>query len=80
MRNSNNTVYQLKTTLLKALLLTLLVMFSGQTAPIETYDIPINSDFHGECPCKMWALGMERVFSNKAIKYGENLKIYQLRD
>ena len=55
-------------------------MFSGQTAPIETYDIPINSDFHGECPCKMWALGMERVFSNKAIKYGENLKIYQLRD
>ena len=43
-------------------------MFSGQTAPIETYDIPIDSDFHGEGPCKMWAPGIDQVFSSKAIK------------
>ena len=56
-------VYYLKTTLSKALF----VMFSGQTALIETYDIPINSDFDGERPCKMWALGIDRVFSSTTI-------------
>ena len=43
-------------------------MFSEKTAPIETHGIPIDSDFHGEGPCKMWARGIEQVFSSKAIK------------
>ena len=44
-------------------------MFSEQTATIETHDIiPFDSDFHGEGPCKMWAPGIDRVFSSKAIK------------
>ena len=39
-------------------------MFSEHTAPIGTYDIPINSDFHGDGPCQIWALGIDWVFSS----------------
>ena len=30
---------------------------------IETYSIPIDSDFHGDDPCKIWAPGIDQVFS-----------------
>ena len=43
-------------------------MFSEHTAPIGTYDIPIDSDFHGDGPCQIWAPGIDREFSSKAIK------------
>ena len=39
-------------------------MFSEQTAPFGTYDIPIDSDFHGDGPCRIWAPGIGRVFSS----------------
>ncbi len=29
-------------------------MFSESTAPIETYYVPIDSDFHGDGPCKIY--------------------------
>ena len=43
-------------------------MFSEHTAPIGTYDIPIDSDFHGDGPCQIWAPGIDRVFSSITIK------------
>ncbi len=39
-------------------------MFSEHTAPIGTYDIPINSDFYGDGPCQIWTPGIDRVFSS----------------
>ena len=48
--------------------LTCYPMFSEQTAPIGTYDIPMDSDLHGEGPWKIWAQGIDRVFSSITIK------------
>lgn len=34
-------------------------MFSEQTQPIETYDKPVDSDFHGDdsmTQCKLWVV------------------------
>ena len=53
-------------------------MFSGQTAPIERYDIPINSDFNGERPCKMWAPGIDRVLSS--IYINENYAVIEVAE
>ena len=45
-------------------------MFSEQTAPIGTYDILIDSDFHGDGPCQIWAPGIDQVFSSKTYRGG----------
>ena len=52
---------------IKENLLTYSGMFSEQTAPIGTYDIPIDSDLHGEGPWKIWAPGIDRVLSSSHI-------------
>ena len=53
---------------IKENLLTYSRMFSEQTAPIGTYDIPMDSDLHGEGPWKIWGPGIDRVFSSITIK------------
>ena len=52
---------------IKENLLTLWSMFSEHTAPIGTYNIPIDSDFHGDGPCQIWAPGIDRVISSMNI-------------
>ena len=47
-------------------------MFSEHTAPIGTYDIPIDSDFHGDGPCQIWAPGIDRVFSSMEYEECQN--------
>ena len=53
---------------IKENLLTYSRMFSEQTAPIGTYHFPMDSDLHGEGPCKIWAPGIDRVFSSMKYK------------
>ena len=48
---------------IRIIYVTLVSMFSVQTAPIETNDILIDSDFHGYDPCQRWAPVIDQVFS-----------------
>ena len=45
----------------------ILALFSEHIAPIGTYDTPIDSDFHGDGPCKIWSRGIDRVLSTGTI-------------
>ena len=40
-------------------------MFSEHTAPIETYDIPIDSDSRGDGACQIWAWNVVSDWNNR---------------